>query len=342
MPIYVLQRRLGKGGFGQVWLGQRLIHRKCTSANKPYQVGRQQGLVLIRGHLLERCLHALRCAESPSAAGPSCTDHQFAQITLQHPMQELCGAVKYSGCIASQQGGHEAARKHVSRQRKHGTDSLVQLVPCAQVAIKFEACTSKGLSRNGTPHEWAVYAKLGALYGVPRIFARGRCLGDYFTMVRPFCFLTHPSGVLTHPSWGPSPATSPLAARLHASMQRLCRPPQVRQHLVCLNADDVLVLFNTRLCSTCSTAACRRQSAVSHACRRWSCWVREPVGRVERARGAGGMPVPFVACVAVEALRILQGLHQKGVRDGLFLLPLLIQGFLPPAPLMELASASVR
>ena len=30
------------------------------------------------------------------------------------------------------------------------------------------------------------------------------------------------------------------------------------------------------------------------------------------ARGAGSMPVPFVACVAVEALRILEGLHERG------------------------------
>lgn len=37
MPIYVMQRRLGKGGFGQVWLGQRLINRKVTPAHKPNQ-----------------------------------------------------------------------------------------------------------------------------------------------------------------------------------------------------------------------------------------------------------------------------------------------------------------
>ena len=30
------------------------------------------------------------------------------------------------------------------------------------------------------------------------------------------------------------------------------------------------------------------------------------------SRGAGSMPVPFVACVAVEALRILEGLHERG------------------------------
>lgn len=38
MPIYVMQRRLGKGGFGQVWLGQRLINRKVTPAHKPNHV----------------------------------------------------------------------------------------------------------------------------------------------------------------------------------------------------------------------------------------------------------------------------------------------------------------
>ena len=193
----------------------------------------------------------------------------------------------------------------------------MQLVPCAQVAIKFEACTSKGLSRNGTPHEWAVYAKLGALYGVPRIFARGR-LGDYFTMVRPFGFLTHPSGVLHSPFLGSSPATSPLAARLHASMQRLCRPPQCASTLCVSMPVMFLVPFNTRLCSTFSPAACRRQSAVRSCLQAmellgpslWDEW---------NARGAGSMPVPFVACVAVEALRILQGLHQKGCAMGCFL-----------------------
>jgi hypothetical protein len=70
------------------------------------------------------------------------------------------------------------------------------------VAIKFEAATSKGLAQNGTPHEWGVYAKLGALYGIPRIFARGR-LGDYFTMV--------------HACSG-SPFCAPLLARLRTCM----------------------------------------------------------------------------------------------------------------------------
>jgi hypothetical protein len=37
MPIYVVQHRLGKGGFGQVWLGERLINRRQLNPNKPHQ-----------------------------------------------------------------------------------------------------------------------------------------------------------------------------------------------------------------------------------------------------------------------------------------------------------------
>ena len=50
------------------------------------------------------------------------------------------------------------------------------------------------------------------------------------------------------------------------------------------------------------------------------------------ARGAGGMPVPFVACVAVEALRILQGLHQKGCATDCFFFPFLYRVSCPQRP----------
>ena len=89
-----------------------------------------------------------------------------------------CGQAVVSEQGAQGSGHVQGGNKHSSRALRHACTGAR-----AQVAIKFEASTSKGLGRNGTPHEWAVYAKLGALYGVPRIFARGR-LGDYFTMVR--------------------------------------------------------------------------------------------------------------------------------------------------------------
>ncbi|BDA46424.1 probable casein kinase I isoform delta at N-terminal half [Coccomyxa sp. Obi] len=38
MPIYLVEKRLGKGGFGQVCLGRRLQQRKSTPANKPNKV----------------------------------------------------------------------------------------------------------------------------------------------------------------------------------------------------------------------------------------------------------------------------------------------------------------
>ncbi len=50
------------------------------------------------------------------------------------------------------------------------------------MAVKFESCNSKGLSRNGTPHEWAVYQKIAGLYGIPRVFAKGQ-IGQYYVLV---------------------------------------------------------------------------------------------------------------------------------------------------------------
>lgn len=32
-PIYIPERKLGKGGFGQVWLGRRLVQRKRAGAD---------------------------------------------------------------------------------------------------------------------------------------------------------------------------------------------------------------------------------------------------------------------------------------------------------------------
>ena len=38
MPIYKVGKRLGKGGFGQVFLAARMKQRKVTPVNKPNQV----------------------------------------------------------------------------------------------------------------------------------------------------------------------------------------------------------------------------------------------------------------------------------------------------------------
>lgn len=37
-PIYVVEQRLGKGGFGQVCRGTRLVPRKATVPGKPNEV----------------------------------------------------------------------------------------------------------------------------------------------------------------------------------------------------------------------------------------------------------------------------------------------------------------
>lgn len=77
---------------------------------------------------------------------------------------------------------HAAAKSWLTSRFQAPRCRLKGLPPVLQVAIKFEPHSSKGLSHAGTPHEWGVYAKLGGLYGIPRIFARGQA-GSYFVMV---------------------------------------------------------------------------------------------------------------------------------------------------------------
>jgi hypothetical protein len=43
MPVYLVEKRLGKGGFGQVCLGHRLQQRKVTPVNKPNSVSSEHG-----------------------------------------------------------------------------------------------------------------------------------------------------------------------------------------------------------------------------------------------------------------------------------------------------------
>ena len=72
MPIYKVGKRLGKGGFGQVFLAARMKQRKVTPVNKPNQVHHLSPLCTIKpcATFLTRwphLQHTLKCSISLSA-----------------------------------------------------------------------------------------------------------------------------------------------------------------------------------------------------------------------------------------------------------------------------------
>ena len=103
-PTYLVEKKLGKGGFGQVFLGRKA-----------------------------------------SAAGTA------------------------SGAVEGSSGGEGDTPENEAIEKGD------------LVALKFEHRSSKGCNY-GPPYEWSVYNSLSGVYGVPRVFHKGK-QGDYYIMI---------------------------------------------------------------------------------------------------------------------------------------------------------------
>lgn len=176
---------------------------------------------------------------------------------------------------------------------------LVTVSGLAQVAIKFESCNSKGLSRNGTPHEWAVYQKIAGLYGIPKVFAKGQ-IGQYYTMVRRWpahlmllqavCQVWKCSQGILRPGWACMHAQdAEWYATERASMQlRVSLPP--RSVRPSRGADSARTPMGPVRSSSCRAGGTRPCKVLYGEEVKTCCWAGhgaagpEPVGRVERAR----------------------------------------------------------
>lgn len=136
-PVYTTGRRLGKGGFGQVFLGTRSQKSRSAKDNKPVEVG--AGCLpspLQRGRLCCCCAHAAPSTAPAAGLG----DRDAAR--LMHP------AASCPDCHSPLSPGAALHNPHATRTHPP---------PPPQVALKFEHNTSKGCTPNGPPYEWTVY-----------------------------------------------------------------------------------------------------------------------------------------------------------------------------------------
>jgi hypothetical protein len=120
-PVYLPEKKLGKGGFGQVWLGLR-----AGAKMPPVKAGSKQTLPL------------------DYIDGPGAT-----QVRCGYTGPGRWGV--HGTCCWSPPTVHAVC---------FATVPLPQCAPvhtfCMQVALKFEHVTSKGCT-NGPPYEWSVY-----------------------------------------------------------------------------------------------------------------------------------------------------------------------------------------
>ncbi len=191
-PIYVVEQRLGKGGFGQVCRGTRLVPRKVAVLAKPNQA-----------RPCPRCGRSL-CPRPPRAPQPPAV--QPAQ-TLQAERPRAPAEEKGCDC-----------KRERRRRRQRGAGRAAAALSAggaaAQVAIKFEHHSSKGCPGGGPPNEWAVYQALGETHGIPKLYFKGSA-ADFYIMVR-----RAPRGRPRVPRMRPRPALGSGRPRPRATLLR--------------------------------------------------------------------------------------------------------------------------
>ena len=150
----------------------------------------------------------------------------------------------------------------------------------AQVAIKFEHETSKGCSPHGKPSEWGIYGQIGDCHGIPKVYAKGS--KDGFHIMVSNCL------------------SASLTQRRHMHPCCCC-------HSTLLAATAALTGRYGSMLVPSQCLVGRRGSVMVQIMELlgpslWDVWKK-----TEKSLGP-----EYAACVAVEALTILEDLHRRG------------------------------
>ena len=193
-PEYFLDRKLGKGGFGQVFVGRRAQPTKSKE-------GANANLVSVvdcppppprRSSPRARAANLRACTRFGcllSVPLSSLAMHAALHGAREPPICR-CSAADAFGRARARQRQHIRARAHTHspqpshkhKQPYHNKKKKpTKPKNPKKVALKFEHRSSKGCNY-GPPYEWSVYQSLGGVHGVPKVHYKGR-QGDYYIMV---------------------------------------------------------------------------------------------------------------------------------------------------------------
>ena len=191
----------------------------------------------------------------------------------------------------------------ISWANTHGSSLYFLNQPswCApQVAVKFEHKTSKGCSSAGTPYEWTMYRELRDCYGVPKLHHRG-VHGDFYVMVSPALL------VAARRDCRNEGRAASFAGQGSGMVGNRAEAEHEEQHRRAHNRQGMKTYALTPVSRGVATTRDMSVSARSQVMdllgpSLWDRWNRE----------GQRMPEHLVACIAVEALTILEHLHTKG------------------------------
>ena len=100
-PIYVVEQRLGKGGFGQVCRGTRLVPRKATVPGKPNEARCAAALVCLHCTYPAKPVHGLMACLGFLVALPAGASGRAHACGSMSQLPRLAGSEHLGGGLSS-------------------------------------------------------------------------------------------------------------------------------------------------------------------------------------------------------------------------------------------------